>query len=105
MKNAVFFLFLSISTILYSQQKLSGQNNFLFYENIGQIVDQQGKENKNLKYLFHSPGLNVQLRTQGFSYDVYEIKKAKNPNFKKDTANQIPQPPTFSADEFLSKNN
>jgi hypothetical protein len=37
-----------------------------------------------VKYLFHSNGLNVQLRANGFSYDVYQIEKiAKGSSDKK----------------------
>lgn len=46
-----------------------------FKENKGQIIDQDGKPNNDVKYLLNSRGLNVQLRKTGFSYDVYEIKK------------------------------
>ncbi len=46
-----------------------------FTENKGQIVDQKGKVNSAVKYLLNTPGLNVQLRKNGFSYDVYETKK------------------------------
>lgn len=46
-----------------------------FRENKGQIIDQNGKSNSEVKYLLNSRGLNVQLRQTGFSYDVYEIKK------------------------------
>lgn len=46
-----------------------------FIENKGQIVDLKGKENKNVQFLLNTPGLNVQLRNNGFSYDIYEAKK------------------------------
>ncbi|MEY4963172.1 MAG: hypothetical protein RLZZ323_491 [Bacteroidota bacterium] len=46
-----------------------------FKENKGQIIDQDGKLNDAVKYLLNTRGLNVQLRKQGFSYDVYELKK------------------------------
>ncbi len=42
-----------------------------FTENKGQLVDQTGKPNKAAKYLLKMPGLNVQLRQTGFSYDTY----------------------------------
>src|SRR6185437_10490853 len=36
-----------------------------------QIVDQNYTPNKDVKYLLCSPGFNVQLRQNGFSYDTY----------------------------------
>lgn len=42
-----------------------------FVENKGQLVDQNGKSNSEVKYLLTMPGLNVQLRQTGFSYDTY----------------------------------
>jgi hypothetical protein len=45
------------------------QNGFI--ENKGQIVDQNYKSNPNVLYLFCSPGFNIQLRKNGFSYDTY----------------------------------
>jgi GEVED domain/Beta-propeller repeat len=45
-----------------------------FIENKGQLTDQNGKSNTAVKYLLNMPGLNVQLKAAGFSYDawVYE---------------------------------
>ncbi|PMD92521.1 hypothetical protein BWI97_20785 [Siphonobacter sp. BAB-5405] len=45
-----------------------------FTENKGQFLDQTGKPNPAVKYLLHMPGLNVQLRPSGFSYDTYAQK-------------------------------
>ena len=45
-----------------------------FTENKGQLVNQAGKPNKAAKYLLNIPGLNVQLRQTGFSYDTYTAK-------------------------------
>ncbi|SEI52343.1 Por secretion system C-terminal sorting domain-containing protein [Dyadobacter sp. SG02] len=47
-----------------------------FAENKGQIVDIGGKANKNVRYLLNMPGLNVQLRQTGFSYDAYKVQSA-----------------------------
>jgi uncharacterized protein (TIGR02145 family) len=44
-----------------------------FIENKGQITDQHYKPNPDVLYLLNTPGLNVQLRKTGFSYDVYRI--------------------------------
>ncbi|WP_298303225.1 T9SS type B sorting domain-containing protein [Flavobacterium sp.] len=54
------------------------QNNYSsigFIENKGQIIDQKGRKNNNVEYLLNTNGLNVQLRKNGFSYDIYETKK------------------------------
>lgn len=64
---------------------LSAQNttqSLGFKENKGQIVDQKGNPNPDVLYLLNTGGLNVQLRKNGFSYDVYETKK--NPLTEKD---------------------
>jgi hypothetical protein len=49
-----------------------------FIENKGQIVDQYYNPNPYVLYLLPTPGLNVQLRRGGFSYDAYRIT---NPDF------------------------
>ncbi len=58
-----------------------------FYENKGQIVDQNYKPNSDVNYLFSSKDFNVALRQTGFSYDTYtdvydstiEISSTPNP--------------------------
>ena len=86
MKKLLLFIFLlSISFSLFGQ-KIENNSKAFFYENKGQVVDQKGKENSKVKYLFNSPGLNVQLKNEGFSYDVYEVKRTlkKEKKQKKD---------------------
>lgn len=71
MKFCQLFLLLIVFNI-YGQK----QNQSIgFIENKGQIVDQKGRKNNGVKYLLNTNGLNVQLRKNGFSYDVYETKK------------------------------
>lgn len=48
-----------------------------FVENKGQLYDQQGRPNTSVKYLLNMPGLNVQLRSTGFSYDTWVKEKNK----------------------------
>nr|WP_294783981.1 T9SS type B sorting domain-containing protein [uncultured Flavobacterium sp.] len=72
MKHKLFFLLLLITAQLISQNH--NQSNG-FKENKGQIIDQNGKPNSAVKYLLNSGGLNVQLKKNGFSYDIYEVKK------------------------------
>ncbi len=47
-----------------------------FIENKGQIIDQNNKPNAAVLYLLNTPGMNVQLRRGGFSYDLYSITDA-----------------------------
>ena len=42
-----------------------------FIENKGQVLDQNHQANPGVKFLYSSPGFNVQLRKTGFSYDTY----------------------------------
>jgi hypothetical protein len=49
----------------------------LFIENRGQIGDQNGMPNPEVKYLILRPGLNIQLKKNSFSYDGYTIDKFK----------------------------
>lgn len=74
MKKNYFFIFCFLFLII-SGQNLEKKNNFCFYENKGQIITQKLKQNTDVKYLFNFNGLNVQLRKNGFSYDVFETKK------------------------------
>jgi hypothetical protein len=50
------------------QRKLSMSG---FTENKGQLVDQHGNPNTAVRYLLQQQGLNIQLRSTGFSYDTY----------------------------------
>lgn len=65
--------FLLLFSIVSLSQNLNSSLGFI--ENKGQIIDQNGKINNAVKYLLNTNGLNVQLRQNGFSYDVYETKK------------------------------
>lgn len=85
----IFFKFIFIIILLFSLTRINGQSvkvseysnsrNF-FIENKGQIIDQKGIQNTRVNYLLNTPGLNVQLRNSGFSYDVYtkESKKSEH---------------------------
>ncbi|MRX68203.1 gliding motility-associated C-terminal domain-containing protein [Flavobacterium resistens] len=72
MKRILFFLFFLFFIPVFSQNK---NQSIGFKENKGQIIDQKGKSNSSVLYLLNSNGLNVQLKKNGFSYDVYEVKK------------------------------
>jgi len=74
-----------ISTLLYYPgyaEKMSGAGNGIrdrhthlsnngFMENKGQFKSSDGQFNANALFLLNIPGLNVQLRRNGFSYDTY----------------------------------
>jgi hypothetical protein len=89
---------------LFSQKKGFQNNDYFFYENKGQIIDQDGNANPDVKYLFHSAGLNVQLKKNGFSYDVYETIKTTNPNSSKFNKDQSLGAKKYFTDEFLYEN-
>ncbi|RED23827.1 gliding motility-associated-like protein [Flavobacterium cutihirudinis] len=72
MKQKLLLIFFLIASQLFSQNK---NQSIGFKENKGQIVDQKGKPNTAVKYLLNTNGLNVQLKKDGFSYDIYEVKK------------------------------
>ncbi|SEG41001.1 gliding motility-associated C-terminal domain-containing protein [Halpernia humi] len=97
-KFYVLFLFLYFG-FYFSQNKIKKDLPYNFYENKGQIIDQNGKENSAVKYLFNSGGLNVQIKKDGFSYDVYEVKKTKNKQFEKNKNLLLPK------DKFASDYN
>jgi gliding motility-associated-like protein len=69
-KLLFFFILIVTSSLAQNKNKTNG-----FTENKGQIIDQNGRPNATVKYLLNSRGLNVQLKKNGFSYDVYETKK------------------------------
>jgi predicted SpoU family rRNA methylase len=49
----------------------------LYVENKGQIGDQHGKPNNEVKYLILRPGLNIQIKANSFSYDAYTVDRFK----------------------------
>lgn len=72
-----------------------------FIENKGQIINQYKQPNKEVLYLFNSNGLNVQLKPNGFSYEVIKIAHGSYPlsvdgNKKKLNYNITPASDTIS---------
>jgi len=57
----------------------SSQQSFI--ENKGQIIDQKNKPNPDVLFLMNTPGMNVQLRKGGFSYDLYAPKSPEGDFF------------------------
>lgn len=68
--HSIFFLLFFSFSFAQKQNPSIG-----FIENKGQIIDQKGKQNKDVLYLLNTNGLNVQIKKNGFSYDIYETKK------------------------------
>jgi len=71
----VFLLFISVSGRSLGDKELQAmrKSNPGFIENKGQITDQNHKPNSSVRYLLNTPGMNVQLRSGGWSYDLYSI--------------------------------
>jgi gliding motility-associated-like protein len=100
MKRKLLLVFLSISIQLFAQDK---NHSIGFKENKGQIIDQKGKPNEAVKFLLNSNGLNVQLKKNGFSYDVYEVKKTprrQTPKTAKTLPHLIPEKDNEENSEF-----
>ena len=72
MIRQLYLIFLIFSISLFAQERTTSSG---FIENKGQIIDQKGKPNPDVKYLLNTNGLNVQLKKNSFSYDVFEMKK------------------------------
>lgn len=70
----IFFLFFCFFLGRVFAQQAPTQTGVGFIENKGQVVDQNGKQNKEVRFLFNGRGLNIQLRLNGFSYDSYIIE-------------------------------
>jgi hypothetical protein len=56
--------------------KLKNENGFI--KNEGQIYDQNGNQNRQVLFLFTSPTLSVQLRDNGFSYELRQTEASTN---------------------------
>ncbi len=72
----IYSLVLTLIFISFFAQKKN--QDYPFYENKGQIVDQNDNPNLDVKYLLNSSGLNVQIKKNGFSYDVYDTDRKKS---------------------------
>ena len=67
------------------QKNVLAQNQTGFIENKGQIVNQNYEPNNNVKFLLCNGNMNIQLRNQGFSYDIFKneiTEKEKFPSKK-----------------------
>ena len=72
-------LIIFLPVLSYSQKdseisKPSLKQSIGFIENKGQIINQNNKPNPACLYLLNTQRMNVQLRSSGWSYDVYQIE-------------------------------
>lgn len=68
------FIYLAFGGILSAATPKEGASQFGFIENKGQVTDQYGIPNNNVLYLYNGSGLRVQLRKDGFSYEVVRLQ-------------------------------
>ena len=76
------FIFLITSLIFISNNLISQTNSVVtnilgskgFIKNCGQVLDQNGDPNPAVLFLYPAQGFNLQLRKNGFSYDLYTIE-------------------------------
>jgi uncharacterized protein (TIGR02145 family) len=71
---------IAASNVVNANGKMIQKNGFI--ENKGQIIDQKNNPNPAVLYLLNTPGMNVQLRRGGFSYDLYS--PTPNPSPKRE---------------------
>ncbi len=78
----IFYWFLFSQQAFSEGTKTKGflKSTSAFIENKGQIIDQKNNPNPGVLYLLNTPGFNVQLRRDGFSYDVYSVEYKPNPH-------------------------
>ncbi|NMH29266.1 DUF7948 domain-containing protein [Flavobacterium silvaticum] len=90
MKKVAFIACLLLPILIWGQKAVC---RFGFTQNKGQIVDQNNRENPDVLFLLNMPGLNVQLKQNGFSYDIYENKmqpeKGQAPDFIKSSTTLV----------------
>jgi uncharacterized protein (TIGR02145 family) len=67
-----FFSFLALFGVAENAITKSPSLASAFIENKGQIIDQNNNPNPEVLYVLNTPGMNMQLRWGGFSYDVYQ---------------------------------
>jgi hypothetical protein len=88
MKRCFSFFLLFLSSVIICLAGTPNSTSFkssvspAFIENKGQIIDQNNKPNPGVLYLLNTPGFKVQLRKNGFSYDVYTCTSPPAPLLK-----------------------
>lgn len=76
-RNIIFLFILIISTQAYSQQMISSSHvpSKFFIKNEGQIINQYREANKEVLYLYQDGLFNLQLKKNGFSYEIFQVVK------------------------------
>ncbi len=75
LKNTIFFVLILIATNTFASNAVS-RGPYGFIENKGQVVNQNHQPNKEVLYLYNGRGLHVQLRQNGFSYEVIKTERS-----------------------------
>jgi len=66
-----------------------------FIENKGQVFDQNNEPNPSVLYLFNGRGLNLQVKSTGFSYDTYiQTESGDKATMVKRTGRKLIYPPS-----------
>lgn len=93
MRRLYLFLFLLSNFIsLDARESPQFKSPGGFIENKDQIHDQNFNPNPEVKYLLSTPGMNVQLRTNSFSYDTYTIEQKENSTGRRNINKKINSP-------------
>lgn len=81
-------LFLILLAFLNSSGAIKSQG---FIENKGQLVDQNYKVNSNVLFLYNGPGYKIQLRKDGYSYELIKHTRlpAGSPSGKQKITNDL----------------
>ncbi|MBE0648567.1 MAG: hypothetical protein IH596_12375 [Bacteroidales bacterium] len=72
--TGIFFLFFTNLLFAQTPDPSAKSSSIGFIENKGQVIDQNNKPNPEVLYLLNTPGMNVQLRASGWSYDIYKLE-------------------------------
>ncbi len=77
----LFITFSFVSLIAINNHKreiFKNSNSFAFKENKGQVIDQFGNTNIDVKYILPTKNNNIAITSNGFSYNVYTTRKKEN---------------------------
>ena len=83
MKLTIFALCL-LSQAAFCQNEIQWSHNTsglvtAFVENRGQVTDQYNKANPSVQYIYANGLFNLQLKWDGFSYELFQLKQKQNP--------------------------
>ncbi len=84
------FLFISALTLIPFQ--IIAGNNFGFIENQGQILNQFRQPNSEVIYLYNQGNFQVQLKRNGFSYQLNKLNGKPNTNLNPKSINKDNNP-------------